>query len=74
MLQHWDCLRQGVLRLGLRERTAVSVQAEGHMLRIPVRLYLTDAELERYPKDLLYQGKSVLQRTMLRAGQGRVRK
>jgi hypothetical protein len=44
------------------------------MPRIQIRLYFTDAELERNPKGLLYQGKSVLQRTMLRAGQGGVRK
>jgi len=68
------CLRHGVLRLGLREHSAVSVQTEGHMLCLPVRLYLTAAELERNPEGLLYQGKSVLQRTMLRAGQGGVRK
>lgn len=72
VLHNRYCLRHGVLRLGLREHSAVSVQPEGQMPRIPVRLYFTDADLERNPEGLLYQGKSLLQRTMLRAGQGGV--
>jgi hypothetical protein len=74
VLQYRYRLRHEVLPNRLREPKDVHVQIGRQVRRAAARLYLIDEELERNRDRLLSQREGVLQRTVLRGGQGGVPK